>query len=243
MKLLRRTCWGYLSGFFAGDGCVRSDLSGLRVIQSSKAAEVLFLYASCFGGSRGVGNSGSGTSLPCLHWQVSGVKARRAAEMLGKAQLEKQVQLLQFVRGTDDERQTVQMMMRLWKQVPTAVEFQSWSEVAGFVDVEGCFAAKPMAVLTFHQKHRASLEGLQRFLFGQHGIQVYITPRTHDSTCGLTVSRKAMPQMCQELLQAGLLQKRTQAGLALGHTTGQHLELRSQASGAERESRPIPPDD
>ena len=59
---------GYLSGFFAGDGCVRSDLSGLQVSQSVQRAQVLLLYARCPWGSIGGCQSGSGTSFPTLRW-------------------------------------------------------------------------------------------------------------------------------------------------------------------------------
>ena len=68
---------GYLSGFFAGDGCVRSDLGGLKVSQSVQGAEVLVLFAQCFGGSIGVQSTGSGTSFPALVWECV---VQRAAE-------------------------------------------------------------------------------------------------------------------------------------------------------------------
>ena len=97
---------GYLSGFFAGDGCVKSNCGGLSVGQSVQGAEVLFLFARFWGGSVGVHSTGSGTCFPALRWQVSGSKSRLAAEMLGKAQLEKQAQLLQLALGRTDDKQS-----------------------------------------------------------------------------------------------------------------------------------------
>ena len=78
---------GYLSGFFAGNGCASSDLSRLIVSQSVQGAEVLILFAKCFGGSIGLACTGSGASLPALQWQVYGPRSRQAAIMLGKARL------------------------------------------------------------------------------------------------------------------------------------------------------------
>ena len=55
---------GYLSGFFAGHGCVRSNLEGLKMGQSVQGAEVLVLFTKFFGGSIGVHRAGTGTSFP-----------------------------------------------------------------------------------------------------------------------------------------------------------------------------------
>ena len=56
---------------------------------------------------------------------------------------------------------------------------------------------------------------LQRFLHGKHGIEVFVATHASDNTCDLVVRRKSMRKMCEELLQAGLLQERTQAELML----------------------------
>ena len=90
-----------------------------------------------------------------LHWQVSGSNSRLAADMLGDARLDKQAQLLQFALGRTDESQLVGDLMRRWKRSPHGVEFESWHEVAGFVDAEACCAAAR------HSMELRSLNGTQ----------------------------------------------------------------------------------
>ena len=196
----------YLSGFFAGDGCVSSDLRELKVGQSVQGAAVLFLFARFFGGSIGVASTGSGTSFPVLQWQVGGSKGHRAAEMLGK--LEKQAQLM-FFTSSNAGHQTVANFAELWKQMPT-VEFQSWQEVAGFVDAEGCFASMRLSSieLRFQQKHRASLEALQRFVLRELGIRVPVSASATRDAHALSISHQSTKMMCKKLLEAGLLQKK-----------------------------------
>ena len=221
---------GYLSGFFAGDGCVKSDLSGLSVGQSVQGAEVLVLFTHSFGGSIGVQSSGSGTSFPTLHWQVSGSKSRRAAVMLGKAQLEKQAQLLQFSGSGPEGHHATFDMMRHLKQTPSKVKFQTWPGVAGFVDAEGCFYVTIGATieLCFGQKHRTSLDGLQRIFLEKLGVKARMSARSGDFTHDLAVGHKSTQKICQHLLEGGLLLKRAQAELALSHTSTNGLEIRAK---------------
>ena len=78
---------GYLSGFFAGDGCVHSDRSRLSLGQSIQGAEVLLLFAKCFGGSIGLQSKGSGACLPALLWQVHGPRSRKQQSCWAKPDL------------------------------------------------------------------------------------------------------------------------------------------------------------
>ena len=97
-----------LSGFFEGDGCVQSNLLELTMIRSFQGAEVLFPFQRYFGGSVGVNTAETGTESAVLQWSVSGARARRAAELLSRAKLRKQRQLLLFARGLprDTEERT-----------------------------------------------------------------------------------------------------------------------------------------
>ena len=109
-------------------------------------------------GSIGVNDRGGGTSFPLLQWQVSGPKARWAAEMLGEVFREKRAQLLQLAAQSTEDYEDRENTMRMWKQSPSGVEFQTWHEVAGFVDAEGCFLVhQGVSMLTVGQKHRAPL--------------------------------------------------------------------------------------
>ena len=115
--------------------------------------------------------------------------------------------------------------MRQWKQAPNDVEFQSWREVAGFVDAEACFVAQRHSLeLSLHQKHATSLEALQRFLLGKLNIEVriYVHATFYFS---LPIRHKGTQKVCEELLQVGLLLKRPQAELVLSHTPATHLEV------------------
>ena len=89
----------YLSGFFNGDGCVRSDMTALHIGQSVQGAEVLFLFQRFFGGTISVHAPETGLHCAALHWRVSGDKARKAAEMLNRTKLSKQRQLDPFYGG------------------------------------------------------------------------------------------------------------------------------------------------
>ena len=220
-----------MAGFFAGDGSVKSDWTGLAMGQSLRAAEVLVLFAKSFGGSIELQRTGSGTSFPMLRWQLTGSRARLAAGMLGKSQLEKQAQLLQLANGSSAGCQATTDMMRQWKQMPTEVEFNSWHEVAGFVDAEWCFAARRAGAieLSFSQKHKTSLEALQRFFSERLGFEVvsYMCERGSDAH-QLAVEHKSSRKICEELLRAGLIQKRAQAELVLGHSRAEHSKVRAK---------------
>ena len=61
--------------------------------------------------------------------------------MLGKAQLDKQAQFLQVANTGYDGCQATADAVRHWKQTPLKLKFQTWPEVAGFVDAEGRFVA------------------------------------------------------------------------------------------------------
>ena len=229
----------YLSGFFAGDGCVRSDLSGLRVNQS----EVLFLYASLFGGSIGVGNSGSGTSFPCLHWQVSGEKAQRAAELLGKAQLEKQAQLLQFVRVSDDELQTVQMMMRLWRKMPTAVQIPKLVRSGRLRRCGRVLCCKADGRVDVPPEAQSLSRWVAAILFGaawNSSLHHTAHPRQHLKPYGQSeVNAADVPGTPPGWFAAE--EGPSRVGARPHNRTTPRTSF--QASGAERESRPIPPDE
>ena len=157
---------GYLSGFFAGDGCVTSNPRELKVSQFVQGAEVLFLFAMFFGGSIGLHSPGSGTGFPLLQWHVSGPKCRRAADFLSRGSLGNQRQLVHVALGTRQDYGSSQEMIRFWKRTPpTAVRFQSRNQVAGFFDAEGCFQSTLSSIqVVVHTKCRAPLEALQDFI-------------------------------------------------------------------------------
>ena len=183
-------------------------LSGLALGQSVQGAEESVSFLHVFGGSVGVHTAGSGTTFPKLQWQVSGSKGRRAAGMLSAACLGKQRELRQHAAGRKMGGQAGQEIMRLWKQTPPpAVQFGSWSEVAGFFYAEGCFDTRLKSIeIRVSQKHAAPLEALRVFILQQLGIQanIYEYGSGHVLIVGASESVK---MICRELLQAGLRQK------------------------------------
>ena len=189
--------------------------------QAVQGGDVLFLFQRYFGGTVRLKRPEAGTQAALLHWIVSGEKSRRAAEMLGRARLGKQRQLLAFARGLPtgpEERAAVLEQMRMWKKTPETAQFQNMSEVAGFFDAEGCIMASSQnfVQLKITHKHKVQLEALQQFIREELKVETAVSFDTTGLCFVFSVrARQPVEKILESMLAGGLLLKKAQAELVL----------------------------